>query len=48
MDLKEKYPGTNEEGLRLLSRMLEFNPNKRISTEEAMKDPYFNDIRIPE
>ena len=28
--------------------MLEFNPNKRITAEEAIADPYFDDIRLPE
>ena len=28
--------------------MLEFNPNKRISAEEAIKLDYFDDIRILE
>lgn len=28
--------------------MLEFNPNKRPSAEEAFLDPYFDDIRLPE
>lgn len=28
--------------------MLEFNPGRRISAEEALKDSYFDDIRIPE
>ena len=28
--------------------MLEFNPNKRITAEQAIKDPYFDDIRLPE
>ncbi len=28
--------------------MLEFNPNKRISAAEALKDDYFDDVRIPE
>lgn len=28
--------------------MLEFNPQKRISAEEALKDEYFDDVRIPE
>lgn len=48
IDLTEKYPGTDPVGLELLSRMLEFNPNKRISAEELLKSPYFDDIRIPE
>ena len=28
--------------------MLEFNPNNRITAEEAIKDEYFDDIRLPE
>ena len=28
--------------------MLEFNPKKRITAEEAIADPYFDDIRLPE
>ena len=29
-------------------KMLEFSPIKRISAELALKDPYFDDIRLPE
>ena len=36
LDLQDKYPGTNMDGLALLSRMLEFNPDKRISCKEAL------------
>ena len=32
----------------LLRRMLEFNPDKRITSEEALKDSYFDDVRIEE
>ncbi len=28
--------------------MIEFNPNKRPTAEEALADPYFDDIRLPE
>ena len=28
--------------------MLEFNPNKRITAEQAIADPYLDDIRLPE
>lgn len=48
INFQEKYPGTDQRGLELLSRMLEFNPNKRITAEEALKDPYFDEVRIPE
>ena len=27
---------------------LEFNPNKRPSAQQALEDPYFDDIRLPE
>ena len=48
MDLQEKYPGTEPRGIKLLERMLEFNPDKRITAEEALKDEYFDDVRILE
>ena len=48
MDLLEKYPGTSEEGLKLLTQMLAFNPEKRINAEEALKNPYFDEVRIPD
>lgn len=28
--------------------MLSFNPETRISAQEAILDPYFDDVRIPE
>ena len=48
LNLKEFYPGTDERGIELLKKMLTFNPNKRITAEEALADPYFDDIRLPE
>jgi mitogen-activated protein kinase 1/3 len=47
-DLKLKYPATNPRGIELLQRMIDFNPNKRPTAEEALEDPYFDDIRLPE
>ena len=32
----------------IVSKMLEFNPYLRSSTRELIKDPYFDDIRIPQ
>ena len=48
VDLSDKYPGTESRGLTLLKQMLEFNPNKRITAEAALKDPYFDDVRLEE
>lgn len=47
-DLATKYPATERRGLDLLQRMINFNPNKRPTAEEALADPYFDDIRLPE
>lgn len=47
-DLSVLYPGTENKGVQLLYRMLEFNPKKRITAEEAIADSYFDDIRLPE
>jgi len=33
-------------GLELLGRMLQFDPSKRISAENAMKHPYFKDLKL--
>jgi cyclin-dependent kinase len=33
-------------GLELLGRMLQFDPAKRISAENAMKHPYFKDLKL--
>lgn len=38
------YPKGNPEGLNLLDKMLQFNPNKRISVQEALAHPYFASV----
>ncbi|KAF7458974.1 putative cell-cycle-associated protein kinase CDK [Cryptosporidium felis] len=39
-------PGICETGIDLLSRMLCFDPNKRISAKDAMEHPYFRDLNF--
>lgn len=39
------YPAVDKQGIQLLEKMLMFNPNKRISAEEALRDKYFDDVR---
>ena len=48
IDLADRYPAVDQDGLDLLVKMLCFDPNKRISAEDAIKDPYFDDIRLIE
>ena len=43
--MKAKYPGTPVELMNLMEKMLQFDPNKRITIKEALADSYFDDIR---
>lgn len=45
MDLRKKFPGSNQDSLDLLSKMLMFNPNKRIDVEDSLNHHFFDDIR---
>jgi len=38
--LKSLYPNANSTELDFLNKLLQFNPNKRIKVEEALKHPY--------
>lgn len=38
----EKLPQLDENGADLLSKMLEIDPNKRISANDALKHEYFS------
>ncbi|KAL8140746.1 hypothetical protein V2J09_006767 [Rumex salicifolius] len=42
--LSTAVPDLDEEGLNLLSMMLQYEPSKRISAKKAMEHPYFNDL----
>lgn len=44
-DLKEMYAGAPAEGLDLLKRMLAFNPDFRISVDEALNHPFLAPVR---
>lgn len=44
-DLKKIVPRLDELGLDLLAKTLEYDPAKRITAEDAMKHPYFNDLK---
>ncbi|WOL13952.1 cyclin-dependent kinase B2-1-like [Canna indica] len=42
--LASAVPGLDADGLDLLSKMLQYEPAKRISAKKAMNHPYFNDV----
>ncbi|XP_954104.1 protein kinase, putative [Theileria annulata] len=43
-NIKEYFPNTSEECLDLLSKLLQFNPTKRINTVEALSHPYLSNF----
>jgi len=43
--LSEAVPGLEPLGIDLLSKMLIYEPNRRISAAEALKHPYFDDLK---
>lgn len=42
------YPGSRPEILDMIDRMLQFNPNNRLTVNEALGNAYFDEIREPE
>lgn len=47
VDLAKKFPGAGPDAVKLLKRMLVFNPSKRISVDEALSSPLFENVRNP-
>lgn len=44
-DLKEVIPNASSSAIKLLQKMLQYHPEKRITAEEALMDDYFFDSR---
>jgi mitogen-activated protein kinase 15 len=38
--LRDMFPTASEEALDLLKNLLQFNPNNRLSAEQALRHPY--------
>ena len=45
INFKSKFPGSSEEALDLLQKMLIFDPNKRITVKECLEHPFFSSVR---
>lgn len=45
--LKDKFPKASEKALKLLSRLLAFDPDERPNATEALQDPYFEGLADP-
>lgn len=45
--LQRYYPQSNPQALDLIDRMLQFNPNKRLTVEEAIQHPYLASLHDP-
>lgn len=42
--MRKKFPNVQEDGLQLLSKMLQFNPFFRPTVEECLKSSYFEKV----
>ena len=40
--------GLDDKQYELIDKMLKFNPNNRVSAKELLKNPIFDEVRIPE
>lgn len=48
-DFNELFKGwPNKDAIDLVKQMLTFDPNKRITIEQALAHPYMNNLHVPE
>lgn len=45
ISLKSKFPGSSDDAIDLLEKMLQFNPQKRIEVSNALEHKYFEEVR---
>jgi len=46
-NIRSRFPFLSEKGLDLMSKLLTYDPEKRITAEEALKHPYFKESPLP-
>ncbi|KAG8914143.1 hypothetical protein FRC01_004199 [Tulasnella sp. 417] len=46
--LRNKFPHVSDAGMDLLSRLLTYDPEQRITAEDALKHPYFRETPLPQ
>ena len=47
INFKTKFPGSSDDSLDLLQKMLIFDPHKRITVNECLEHSFFKSIREP-
>jgi mitogen-activated protein kinase 15 len=46
--LRDVFPAASDDSLDLLKSLLHFNPNKRLTAEQALRHPYVSQFHNPE
>ncbi len=47
ISLAERFPKADKDAIDLLTKMLQFNPEKRITVAQCLEHPYFKEMRVP-